>query len=364
MQPHPRVEPGGHDVDQRVAAHEIEADVGVLREERWHDGRDEPLGAALVGVDPQRAARCAPHVIELLERAVEVVQHGGEPGRELGAALGDRHAAGGAMEQAHAEASLERAERVAERRGRGAQLRRPSDLDDLVERSADRSRLWVSALDVTDVAAVRRVVDEAFAALGRIDVVVNNAGYGLFGAAEEVTDEQIRRQIDTNVVGSIQVIRAALPHLRAQRGGRILQVSSEGGQIAYPGFGLYHTSKWAIEGFCETLAQEVAPFGITVTIIEPGPTRTKFGSGLQQAPTMAVYDDTPVGAMRDLSAFRINGDPAKMARAMIDVAGRSPAPLRLALGSSTYGTIRVSLTRRLAELEAEKAITLAMDVDE
>jgi len=206
-----------------------------------------------------------------------------------------------------------------------ATLRQVAELDDLVAHTG-RDRLWVHALDVTDTAAVRRVVDEAFGALGRIDVVVNNAGYGLFGAAEEVSDDQIRRQIDTNVVGSIQVIRAALPHLRAQGGGRILQVASEGGQVTYPGFGLYHTSKWAIEGFCETLAKEVAPFGIEVTIVEPGPTRTKFGAGLAKATPMAAYDSTPVGPMRDLTGFKLGGDPAKMARAMIESVARTPAP--------------------------------------
>jgi NAD(P)-dependent dehydrogenase (short-subunit alcohol dehydrogenase family) len=252
---------------------------------------------------------------------------------------------------------LARGDRVA------ATLRKVAELDDLVART-DRGRLWVRALDVTDSAAVRRVVDEAFGALGRIDVVVNNAGYGLFGAAEEVSDEQIRRQIETNVIGSIQVIRAALPHLRVQGGGRILQVASEGGQITYPGFGLYHTSKWAIEGFCETLAKEVASFGIEVTIVEPGPTRTKFGAGLATATPMAAYDATPVGLMRDLSGFKITGDPAKMTRAMIESVARTPAPLRLALGSTTYGSIRDALTRRLAELEASKAITLATDVDD
>ena len=150
--------------------------------------------------------------------------------------------------------------------------RRLDALDGLKSRYADQ--LSVAALDVTDSAAVRRVIDGAFNSLGRIDVIVNNAGYGLFGAAEELNDEQIRQQIDTNLVGSIQVNRAALPHLRAQGGGRILQVSSEGGQIAYPGFSLYHAAKWGIEGFVEAVSQEVAPFNIEFTIIEPGPTAT------------------------------------------------------------------------------------------
>jgi NADP-dependent 3-hydroxy acid dehydrogenase YdfG len=130
---------------------------------------------------------------------------------------------------------LARGDRVA------ATLRKLNALDDLKAHYGDN--LWVASLDVTNTEAVRRVVDRAFSDMGRIDVVVNNAGYGLFGAAEEVSDDQIRHQIDTNLIGSIQVIRAALPHLRAQGSGRVLQVSSEGGQIAYPNFSLYHATK-------------------------------------------------------------------------------------------------------------------------
>jgi NAD(P)-dependent dehydrogenase (short-subunit alcohol dehydrogenase family) len=253
---------------------------------------------------------------------------------------------------------LERGDRVA------ATLRQPSALDGLKARHGER--LWVAPLDVTDTAAVRAVVSRAFSDLGRIDVVVNNAGYGLFGAAEEVSDEQIRHQLDTNVIGSIQVIRAALPHLRQQGGGRILQISSEGGQMTYPSFSLYHTSKWAIEGFVDALAHEVAPFGISLTLIEPGPARTSFAAGLVSAAPLPEYDQTPSGEMRRMVAggrFVANGDPAKMVRAMIECADRSPAPRRLALGSSTYASIRAALEQRLAELEAQKGITLSTDVD-
>jgi len=188
------------------------------------------------------------------------------------------------------ETLLARGDRVA------ATLRKLNALDDLKAHYGDN--LWVASLDVTNAEAVRRVVDRAFATLGRIDVVVNNAGYRLFGAAEEVSDDQIRHQIDTNLIGSIQVIRAALPHLRAQGGGRILQVSSEGGQIAYPNFSLYHATKWGIEGFVEAVAQEVAPFNIECTIAEPGPAKTSFGGGLVSPPLMDVYEHTPAGEMR------------------------------------------------------------------
>ncbi|MGJ7556343.1 SDR family oxidoreductase [Variovorax sp. RB3P1] len=245
-----------------------------------------------------------------------------------------------------------------------ATVRQPDALRELQAQHGERLR--VAVLDVTDTTAVRSVVDAAFAAMGRIDVVVSNAGYGLFGAAEEVSDAQIRHQIDTNLVGAIQVIRAALPHLRAQGGGRVLQVSSEGGQLAYPNFSLYHASKWGIEGFVESVAQEVAPFGIAFTLVEPGPTKTNFGGGLVSPAPMAVYDGTPAGAIRRALAngdFAVTGDAAKMARAMADSVDQHPAPRRLALGSSTYASIGNALRERLAVLEAHKATTFATDID-
>jgi NAD(P)-dependent dehydrogenase (short-subunit alcohol dehydrogenase family) len=131
---------------------------------------------------------------------------------------------------------------------------------DLTEKYGEQ--LWLAHLDVTDTAEVNQVVNKAFGDLGRIDGVINNAGYGLFGAAEELSDEQIDHQINTNLLGSIQVVRAALPHLRSQGGGRVIQVSTYGGQATNPGATLYNASKWGIEGFMEALSKEVAPFNI------------------------------------------------------------------------------------------------------
>lgn len=240
-------------------------------------------------------------------------------------------------------------------------LRKPGALDDLKKAHGDM--LDVVTMDLTDTASIRHAIDKAFAG-GRVDVVVNNAGYGLFGAAEEVTDEQIRHVLDTNLTGSIQVIRAAIPHLRMQGGGRIVQVSSEGGQIAYPNFSLYHASKWGIEGFVEAVAQEVRSFGIDFLIVEPGPSKTDFGKGLVSPVPMAVYDDTPVGDIRRgiaSGAFEIRGNPDKMARAMIDTVDLDTPPRRLVLGGDAYVHIEAGLSARLDELRRQRDSAHAAD---
>ena len=256
-----------------------------------------------------------------------------------------------------AEKLLERGERVL------GTVRKLEQVADLQARYGER--LWVGRLDLTEASAIRPVVDEAFARAGRVDVVVNNAGYGLFGAAEELTDEQIERQVATNLLGSIHVIRAALPHLRAQGGGRVLQVSSTGGQFAFPAFSLYHATKWGIEGFVESVAQEVASFGIGVTLVEPGGTATNFASGMVSPPAMVEYEQTPVGHLRRMvaeNAFPLPGDPGKVVQAMIDSVAQHPAPLRLALGSDTYTLLRQAYAGRLQALEAQKSVALAADV--
>jgi NAD(P)-dependent dehydrogenase (short-subunit alcohol dehydrogenase family) len=225
--------------------------------------------------------------------------------------------------------------------------------------------LWTAPLDLTDADAVTTVVDRAFADLGRVDVVVSNAGYGLFGAAEEVTDEQVRRQVDTNLIGPIRLARAALPHLRAQGGGRIIQVSSVGGQCTTPGMAVYHATKWGVEGFFETLAAEVKGFGIGVTLVEPGSVRTGFtGRGRDLAPPLPAYARGPAGRLRaaiEKDTVRYPGDVHKMARAVIDAAARHPAPLRLALGSDAYHLIGTALRKRLGDLDAQSDVALSTD---
>jgi NAD(P)-dependent dehydrogenase (short-subunit alcohol dehydrogenase family) len=244
-------------------------------------------------------------------------------------------------------------------------VRKLEAMDDLKAKYGDL--LWLAHLDVTDTPAVHRVVNSAFAELGRIDVVVNNAGYGLFGAAEELTDEQITHQLNTNLVGSIQVARAAVPHLRAQGGGRIIQLSTYGGQAALPGGSLYHAGKWGIEGFMEVLMLEVAPFNIGVTIVEPGGARTAFRFGSSRiGPKLDVYDGTPAGMTRTMlqdTSRPPSGDPAKMTRIMIDSVDQDPAPKRIALGPDAFTIIQKALRERLAALEAQKDLAFSTDLD-
>ncbi|BBH69977.1 short-chain dehydrogenase/reductase [Actinoplanes sp. OR16] len=251
---------------------------------------------------------------------------------------------------------LERGDRVA------GTIRKAGSVDDLIGKYGEQ--FWVANLDVTDLPNVRATVDRAFAELGRIDVVVNNAGYGLFGAAEELTDEQVLGQINTNLIGSIAVVRAALPHLRGQGGGRVIQISTYGGQATNPGASLYHAGKWGIEGFIEGTAKDVAPFGIEMTIVEPGGARTEFRfDSLQLAAPNPAYDGTPAAMVRgakDRSRPPL-GDPAKMAARIIDSADQSPAPMRLVLGSDAYKFVTAALRERLAQIEPQQAVAASTD---
>ncbi|GII63819.1 short-chain dehydrogenase/reductase [Sphaerisporangium krabiense] len=256
---------------------------------------------------------------------------------------------------------LGRGDRVA------ATLRDPSRLDELADRHTDR--LWRAELDVTDTARMREVVRRAFADLGRIDVVVSNAGHGLIGLAEELTDEQIRRQLDTNVTAPIQLVRAVTPHLREQGGGRILQTSSMGGHIAYPALSLYHASKWAIEGFFEAYAQEVEPFGIRTTLIEPGMVATGFYASADVAPSeLAAYAGTQAAAFThgesSVALRDMPGDPRKVAQAMIRIGVHADPPRRQLLGSDAYRLVHDALHARLSAVRAQRPIAMTTDRDD
>ena len=257
---------------------------------------------------------------------------------------------------------LARGDRVA------ATARRPQTLDDLATQYGEQ--LWRARLDVTDTTELREVVDRAFPDLGRIDVVVSNAGYALFGAPEEFTDEQIDRQIATNLTSSIQLARAATAHLRRQGGGRFIQIASIGGQIAYPAMSIYHASKWGIEGFWESSAPELAPFGISVTIVEPGVSRTGFGAtNSVLAPPLPEYADGPSGQLRrslagELPPLAAPGDPVKIAAAIIASVDKGEAPFRLTLGSDAYVQATAALRSRLEALEAGRDLAYSTDADD
>lgn len=228
--------------------------------------------------------------------------------------------------------------------------------------------LDVQHLDVTNVDEIREVVAKAQTNHDRIDVLINNAGYGLFGAAEELRDKDINQILATDLTGSIQMIRAVIPVMRQQGGGRIIQISSYGGQVAYPGNSLYHAAKFGIEGFCESVAQEVAPFNIGVSIIEPGGARTEFRYGSAHvANLMPEYDDTPTHAflkMLDPANGLAPGDPDKMATRIIETVDQNPAPLHVVLGSQALSATIDRLTKRLAEYKNETDLAASTDIKE
>jgi len=241
-----------------------------------------------------------------------------------------------------------------------ATARNVTALDDLTgARPEDVIRL---PLDVTDPVQVRATVAEAIERAGAIDVLVNNAGHGLIGALEELSDEQIRRILGTNVFGVLAVTRAVLPHMRARRRGHIVQLSSVGGMVGNPGHALYATSKFALEGMSEALAGEVKPLGIRVTIVEPGPFRTDFhGRSLEYAEPIEDYRDTPAGTLRERFGTQDGtqpNDPVRAAEAIILAVRDESSPLRLPLGPEAVTRIRAKLRGQLADLEAWEKVSL------
>ena len=224
-------------------------------------------------------------------------------------------------------AALERGDKVA------ATARDTATLDDLVAKHGDA--LLPITLDVNDRAADFAAVQAAHDHFGRLDIVVNNAGYGHFGFIEELTEQEARDQIETNVFGALWVTQAALPYLRAQRSGHIIQVSSIGGITAFQNVGIYHASKWALEGFSQSLAQEVAPFGIHVTLIEPGGFSTDWaGSSSKHSEQLPDYAEAHEAAERARSQrVATPGDPKASAAAVLKIVDAEKPPLRVFFGS-------------------------------
>ncbi len=241
-----------------------------------------------------------------------------------------------------------------------ATARKPKQLDDLVAKYPGTAK--AVRLDVTNPQEVHDAVDAAIDAFGRIDVLVNNAGYGTVGVIEEVSDEAIRRQFDTNVFGALEMMRTVLPIMRQQRSGHILNVSSVGGFASFRATGIYCATKFALEALSEALAKEVATLGIKVTIIEPGAFRTDFNGRSLSAPEQLMEDYAPISGsflkwLEDVDGKQ-PGDPDKAAAAMIQVVESDNPPLRLALGADAVAAIEEKLKSVKAELDAWKEVSV------
>lgn len=242
-----------------------------------------------------------------------------------------------------AEAALARGDRVA------ATARDVATLSALVERYGEQ--VAVLNLDVTDKPAVHRAMSDAHARFGRIDVLVNNAGYGQFGAIEEISEAEAREQIETNLFGALWVTQAVLPIMRAQGSGHIIQISSIGGVNAFAYVGLYHASKWGLEGFSQSLAAEVADLGIKVTIVEPGGFATDWGgSSLRHATPMAAYESARA-AITKFRSGNIPGDPEATGPAMLKIVDAKEPPLRIFFGAGGLPMTRTEYAKRIETWE-------------
>jgi len=255
------------------------------------------------------------------------------------------------------EAVLAKGDKVA------ATARNPETLNDLVEKYP--GQILPIKLDVTQYNEVYQAVTDAVAHFEKIDVLVNNAGFGITGAAEAYTDEQVRSQLETNLYAPIEVTRAVLPYMRKQRSGRILQISSIGGRVGNPGVSIYQAAKFGLGGFSEALAKEVAPLGILVTCVEPGGFRTDWaGASMTYAPKIEGYDTVDQRAALFTSRdFVPMGDPDKAAKVMIELVENPQPPVHLVLGSEAIGMLKQANTARQAEMEKWMPVSISTDHD-
>ncbi|HEY0272744.1 MAG TPA: SDR family NAD(P)-dependent oxidoreductase [Chitinophaga sp.] len=246
-----------------------------------------------------------------------------------------------------------------------ATARNLSQLDDLAQQYP--GQLFPLQLDVTDYPRARQAVTDTIARFGRIDVLVNNAGFGITGAAEAFTDEQVRSQLETNLYAPIEITRLVLPYMRRQRSGRILQISSIGGRTGHAGLTIYQAAKFGIAGFSESLSKEVAPLNIFVTSVEPGGFRTDWGgASMSFAPVVEGYENS-VEFMKNLlrsGAFVPQGDPDKAAKVMIDLVNHPAPPVHLVLGSDAVGLLKQANADRDAAFEAWIPVSLTTDHDD
>ena len=245
-----------------------------------------------------------------------------------------------------------------------ATARRVETLATLVAQVPDR--VLAVALDVEVPGAAEAAVAAAVARFGRIDVLVNNAGYGVVGALEETPDAELRAIFDTNFFGAMAVTRAALPVLRAQRGGAVVNMSSLGGQLSFAGFSAYSATKFALEGASEALAQEMAPFGVKVLIVEPGQFRTNLaGTGMRHMPALEAYAPVVGGTREFAHAMHETqaGDPRKAAAAIERALAATKTPLRLQLGGDAVDAVKAHAQALLAELADWEAVGRGTDFD-
>jgi len=247
-----------------------------------------------------------------------------------------------------------------------ATARQPEGLADLADRYG--RRILPVALDVTDPGAAAAAVAAGTEVFGRLDVVVNNAGYANLAAVEDITLADFRAQVDADLFGVVNVTKAALPVLREQGSGHIIQVSSIGGRLATAGLSAYQAAKWAVGGFSEVLAREVGPLGIKVTVLEPGGMQTDWaGSSMQVPPISEPYQPT-VGAMarlhHELGSATALGDPVKVAQVVLEVAGMAEPPLRLILGSEAYAYAMAAAQARAESDAAWHHLTVSTDRDD
>lgn len=247
-----------------------------------------------------------------------------------------------------------------------ATARQPQALAGLADKYGDR--VVPLALDVTDRTRAGDVVREAAARAGRIDVLLNNAGYGLAGAVEEVSEQQVRDQLEVNFLGALWCTQAVLPVMRSQHGGHILQMSSIAGIATYPNLGMYNAAKWALEGMSEALAHEVAGFGIRVTLVEPGEFRTEWsGAAMTRATPMREYDEVLAKRRHGLSGAYAHlqpGDPYKAGLALLKLVDAADPPLRLLLGNSAADLAPRVYRQRIQEWERWDSLTRTTDIQD
>ena len=257
------------------------------------------------------------------------------------------------------QAVLAKGDRVA------ATARNPEQLQELVDTYGDQ--ILPIQLDVTNNAQIQQAVEKTVKHFGRIDVLVNNAGFGITGAAEAFTEEQVRSQLETNLYAPIAITRAVLPYMRQQRSGRILQISSVGGRVGMSGLTMYQAAKFGLGGFTEALAKEVAPLGIFVTSVEPGGFRTDWGgASMTYAPKVEGYESTVDWMISFLSSgnYVPAGDPEKAAKVMVALVDHPAPPAHLILGSEAAGILKQADAARQASFEEWLPVTISTDHDE